>query len=95
MGASRSTTTAAECALRGVALGRKGYLFCGSDAGGSRAVAVYSLIGAAKLNDLDPGACLRYALKHIANHPINSIEDLLPWNVAAVLCGAEPVVLSA
>ena len=72
---------AAERSLRGVALGRKNYLFAGSDAGGERAAAIYSLIGSAKLNGLDPEAYLREVLTRIANHPINRIEDLLPWNV--------------
>lgn len=73
----------AERALRTVALGRKNYLFAGSDAGGERAAAFYSLIGTAKLNELDPEAYLRYVLSHIAEHPINKIDELLPWNVVA------------
>jgi transposase len=72
---------AAERALRTVALGRKNYLFCGSDAGGERAAAIYSLIGTAKLNGLDPEAYLRYVIERIAEHPINRLEDLLPWCV--------------
>jgi len=76
---------AAERALRTVALGRKNYLFAGSDAGGERAAAIYSLIGTAKLNGLDPEAYLRNVLSRIAGHPINLIEELLPWNVAASL----------
>jgi hypothetical protein len=72
---------AAERSLRTVALGRKNYLFCGSDAGGERAAAIYSLIGTAKLNGLDPEAYLRYVLERIAEHPINRIEELLPWRV--------------
>jgi hypothetical protein len=76
---------AAERALRAVALGRKNWLFTGSDDGGERAAAIYSLIGTAKLNDLDPEAYLRHVLERIAEHPINRIDDLLPWNVAAVL----------
>jgi transposase len=79
---------AAERALRAVALGRKNYLFAGSDSGGERAAAIYSLIGTAKLNGIDPEAYLRLVLQNIADHPISRIVDLLPWNLAAKL---EPV----
>jgi len=72
---------AAERSLRGVALGRKNYLFAGSDVGGERAAAIYSLIGSARLNDLDPEAYLREVLTRIADHPINRIDELLPWNI--------------
>jgi transposase len=72
---------AAERALRVVALGRKNYLFAGSDAGGERAAAIYSLLGSAKHNGLDPEIYLLHVLTHIADHPISRIDQLLPWNV--------------
>ncbi|MBU9211660.1 IS66 family transposase [Burkholderia multivorans] len=76
---------AAERSLRAVALGRKNYLFAGADTGGERAAAMYTLIETAKLNDIDPEAYLRHVLTHIADHPINRVDELLPWNVAAQL----------
>jgi transposase len=72
---------AAERALRAVALGRKNYLFAGSDAGGERAAAIYGLLGTAKLNGIDPEAYLSRALRVIADHPIRRIAELLPWNL--------------
>ena len=75
----------AERALRVVALGRKNYLFAGSDTGGERAAAVYSLIGSAKLTGIDPEHYLRTVLARIAEHPISRIADLLPWNLAESL----------
>jgi len=72
---------AAERALRAVALGRKNYLFAGSDAGGERAAAIYSLLGSAKLNGIAPEAYLSSVLRRIADHPINRIAELLPWNL--------------
>jgi transposase len=74
---------AAERSLRGIALGRKNYLFAGSDRGGERAAVIYSLIGSAKLNSLDPEAYLRDVLTRIADHPINRIAELLPWNISS------------
>jgi hypothetical protein len=77
--------SAAERALRGVALGRRNYLFAGSDAGGAHAAAIYSLIGTAKLNGVDPQAWLTHVLTRIADHPVNQVEQFLPWNVALPL----------
>lgn len=70
-----------ERAMRPVALGRKNWLFAGSDAGGERAAAIYSLIGTAKLNGLDPEAYLRHVISCIADHPVNRVDKLLPWNI--------------
>jgi len=72
---------AAERALRGVSLGRKNFLFMGSDAGGERAATFYSLVETAKLNGLDPEAYLREVFTRIADHPNNRIDELLPWNI--------------
>jgi transposase len=72
---------AAERALRCVALGRKNFLFAGSDAGGNRSAAMYSLLGTAKLNGHDPEAYLRAVLTRILEHPIARIDELLPWNL--------------
>jgi transposase len=64
-----------------VALGRKNYLFAGSNARGERAAAMYTLIGSAKLNGIDPEAYLSHVLARIAGHPITRIDELLPWNI--------------
>ena len=70
----------AENAIRGIAIGRKNYLFAGSDSGGDRAAAIYSLVQTAKLNDMNPEAYLRDILAKIADgQPINKVEALLPW----------------
>ncbi len=74
------SNNAAERALRGIALGRKSWLFCGSDRGGERAAAMYSLIVTAKMNDVDPQAWLADVLARIAQHPASRIDELLPWN---------------
>jgi transposase len=84
-GRAELDNNAAERALRTIALGRKNHLFAGADTGGERAAGIYSLIGTAKLNDIDPEAYLRRILERIAEHPINRIDELLPWNVAASL----------
>jgi transposase len=74
------SNNAAERALRGIAMGRKSWLFAGSDRGGQRAAIMYSLIGTAKLNGIDPQAWLADVLAKIADYPNNRIDDLLPWN---------------
>src|ERR1700736_2413871 len=74
------SNNAAERALRGIALGRKSWLFAGPDRGGQRAAALYSLIVTAKLNDVDPQAWLADVLARIAEHPAHGIDELLPWN---------------
>ena len=70
-----------ERAIRPVALGRKNYLFAGSDSGGERAAAIYSLITTAKLNGADPEAYLRAVLARIADHPVSRVAELLPWTM--------------
>jgi hypothetical protein len=74
------TNNAAERALRGIALGRKAWLFAGSDRGGQRAAFMYSLIVTAKMNQIDPQAWLADVLTRIAEHPVHKIDELLPWN---------------
>jgi hypothetical protein len=76
---------------REIALGRKNYLFAGSDVGGKRAAAAYTLIETAKLNGLDPEAYLREVIGRIADHPINRIAELLPWNIGL----ASPIRVAA
>jgi transposase len=75
---------AAERSLRAVVLGRKNYLFMGSDSGGRRAASLYSLIATSKLNGIDPAFYLRTVLARIADHPINRIAELLPWKLASL-----------
>ncbi len=90
-GRAEMDNNAAERALRAVAIGRKNYLFAGSDAGGERAAAIYSLLGSAKLNGIDPEAYMTEVLRRISAHPINRIEELLPWR----LFPAQPVQVQA
>jgi transposase len=83
------TNNAAERALRGIALGRKSWLFAGSDRGGARAAAMYSLIVTAKMNNIDPQAWLADVLSRIAGHPASRLDELLPWNWrAAAACAS-------
>jgi hypothetical protein len=68
--------------MRAVVLGRKNFLFVGSNTGAERAAAIYSLVGSAKLNGLNPQAYLTHVLERIAKYPINRVDELLPWNVS-------------
>ncbi len=77
------SNNAAENAIRPVAVGRKNWLFAGSDSGGDRAGVLYTLIRSAKLNGIEPEAYLRDVLARIGTHPINRVDELLPWAVAA------------
>jgi transposase len=74
------SNNAAERGVRGVALGRKSWLFCGSDRGGQRAAVMYGLIVTAKMNNVDPQAWLADVLARIAEHPVQKLDELLPWN---------------
>ena len=87
-GAIEIDNSAAERALRGIAIGRRNYLFAGADSGGERAAAIYPLIGTAKLNGVDPETWLHHVLANIADHPVNRVDDFLPWNCAAQLPSA-------
>jgi transposase len=80
-GRAEISNNAAERSLRDVALGRRSYLFAGSDAGGERAASMYSLIGSCKLVGIDPEAYLRFVFERIADHPFDRMHELLPWNV--------------
>ena len=83
------TNNAAERALRGVALGRKAWLFAGSDRGGDRAPFMYSLITTARLNDIDPQAWLADVLGRIADTPASRLDQLLPWNWTGTITAAK------
>jgi transposase len=87
-GAIEIDNSAAERALRCVAIGRRNNLFAGADTGGERAAAIYSLNGTAKLNGVDPEACLRHVLARIADHPVNRVHEFLPWHCAGQLAPA-------
>lgn len=76
--------SAAERAMRPIAIGRRNWTFAGSDTGGERAAAIYSLIETAKLHGLDPAAYLRRVTEHIADHPVNRVAELLPWNMTNI-----------
>jgi transposase len=88
------SNNAAERGLRGIALGRKSWLFCGSDRGGQRAAAMYSLIVTCKMNDVDPQVWLADVLARIATHPAHRLDELLPWNWKAMR-GRDPVAQAA
>jgi transposase len=79
------SNNAAERAIRGIAVGRRNWTFCGSDSGGHRAAVMYTLIESAKLSEVDPKAWLANVLARIADHPARQIEALLPWNWKAAL----------
>jgi len=91
-GQAEIDNTAAARALHAIGLGARDQPFAGADTGGERAAGIYSLIGSARLNDLEPGAYLRFVLERIVDYPIGKIEELLPWNVVAQL-GSEPASL--
>jgi transposase len=85
---------AAENAIRPVALGRKNWLFAGSDSGGERAALFYTLIRTAMLNELEPEAYLRQVITRVGTHPVNRLHDLLPWNVGTASPSDPPTVKS-
>jgi transposase len=81
----------AENAMRGIALGRRNYLFAGSNSGGERAAAIYTLVTTAKLNGLNPETYLRDILAKIAEgHTINRIDELLPWRMVPAAAASLP-----
>jgi transposase len=72
----------AERSIRDMGVGRRNYLFFGSDSDGERAAIIHSLIESCKRNNIDPQSYLQYVLERIADHPISRVDELLPWNVA-------------
>jgi transposase len=84
------TNNAAERAVRGIAVGRRNWTFCGSDAGGERAAVIFTLIETAKLCGIDPKAWLADVLARIADHPASRIDELLPWNWLALRAKPHP-----
>ena len=74
--------------MRGIAIGGRNWTFCGSDAGGYRGAAIYTLIEPAKLNDVDPQAWLADVLARLPDHPAKRLDELLPWNWKASRPGA-------
>jgi transposase len=90
-GCIEADNNAAERALRGPVLGRKNYLFAGADSGGERAAAMYTLLQTAKLNGVNPEAYLREVLARIADHPVNRINELLPWNLVPAVAETEKI----
>lgn len=83
------SNNAAERAVRGIAVGRRNWTFCGSDSGGNRAAAMFTLVETCKLNDVDARAWLADVLTRIADHPASKIADLLPWNWQAARPAAQ------
>jgi len=83
---------AAERSIRGIGLGRKNWLFAGSNAGGERAATFYSLVETAKLNGVDPQAYLAYLFEHLPTHPVNRVDELLPWHVQAIITPTEQLL---
>ena len=84
------SNNAAERAVRGIAVGRRNWTFAGSDSGGRRAAAIYTLIETCKLNEIDPRAWLADVLARLADHPAQRVGELLPWNWKATRLRAEP-----
>jgi transposase len=89
------SNNAAERALRGVAIGRRNWTFAGSDEGGRRAAAIYTLVQTCKLNDVDPQAWLAFALAKLPDHPAKKVDELLPWNWKAARVAVQPTPAAA